>query len=532
MAKKDEPIKKSNGKSVDKPTKVSHSRDELADLLHSSLNKQFKDYQVAYFLDGSEDSPTDLSDWVSTGSSLLDIAISNRPNAGLPVGRIIEITGLEASGKSLLAAHTLADTQRKDGVSVFIDSENAVSEEFLEAIGVDTEKLVYVQLETVEEIFAAIESIILKVRETNKNKLVTIIFDSVAAASCAAEAEADFSKDGYATGKAIIISKAMRKITNLIGKQKVLLIMTNQLRIKMGVSFGDPYCVDPYTTEVSITTPNYVGIEKLTLAQLSEKYCNNDDFINPEEFDCVPLDLKILSQLDDGRDVFVPIRSFVIKDSVDHYYTDGKLKGTGNHRIMIKGKEVYLKDHPDFKRVDEPMCVVDLEVDDTHTYMANDYLNHNTTSGGKAIGFHASVRLRLKSTGKIKGTLNGVEQIIGMTTSAQVVKNRVGPPHRTAEFDIYFDSGIDDLGGWFKVMKTYKIIEQSGMKYTYTATDGSGKIYTFPSKEFKTLVSNDKELRDMMYNSICEKFITKYKASAELDLDEVELAEDDPIIDD
>lgn len=90
--------------------------DDLAGLLADSLNKKFKDFKVAYFLDGSEQTPTDLTEWISTGSSILDLAISNRKNGGLPVGRITELTGLEASGKSLLAAHVLANTPDRKSV--------------------------------------------------------------------------------------------------------------------------------------------------------------------------------------------------------------------------------------------------------------------------------------------------------------------------------------------------------------------------------------------------------------------------------
>ena len=93
----------------------SQKTDDLANTLADSLNKKFKSFKVAYFLDGSEETPTDLEEWISTGSSILDLAISNRKNGGLPVGRITELTGLEASGKSLLAAHLLANTQKQGG---------------------------------------------------------------------------------------------------------------------------------------------------------------------------------------------------------------------------------------------------------------------------------------------------------------------------------------------------------------------------------------------------------------------------------
>ena len=125
--------------------------DALASTLADSINKQFKgqSLKTAFFLDGDEDAPSNVSEWVSSGCSMLDLAISNRAHGGFPVGRITEITGLEASGKSLLAAHTLAETQKKGGLAVYIDTEAAVSSEFLTAIGVDLKTMLYVPLEKI-----------------------------------------------------------------------------------------------------------------------------------------------------------------------------------------------------------------------------------------------------------------------------------------------------------------------------------------------------------------------------------------------
>jgi len=229
-------------------------QDDLASVLADNLNKKFKssNYKVAYFLEGDTDSPSEVTEWVSTGSTMLDLAISNRPNGGLPVGRIIEITGLEASGKSLLAAHALADTQKKGGLAVYIDTENAISREFLEAIGVDLKDMLYVPLDTIEDIFDAMDSIVESVRKSSKSRIVTIVVDSVAGASTKQEMAADYDKDGWATSKAIILSKAMRKITNFVGRERICLIFTNQLRTRLGVTFGDQWCVDPFTTKVKI----------------------------------------------------------------------------------------------------------------------------------------------------------------------------------------------------------------------------------------------------------------------------------------
>ena len=363
-------------------------RDDLANTLASSLNKKFKDFKVAYFLDGHDETPTDLTEWISTGSSMLDLAISNRPYGGIPVGRITEITGLEASGKSLLAGHMLANTQKKGGLAVYIDTENAMNEEFLRCIGVDVTNMLYIQLEAVEDIFEVVEDIIIKVRESQKDRLVSIVVDSVAAATTKVEQSADYDKDGWATSKAIVLSKAMRKITQLIGRQRVCLVFTNQLRQKLGVMFGDPW----------------------------------------------------------------------------------------------------------------------------------------TTSGGKALGFHASCRLRLKAAGQIKSKIDGKDQTIGIKTKAVVVKNRMGPPLRTAEFEIYFDSGVDDYGGWLQVMKDRKLIKLAGAWYTYTDIE-SGKEHKFLSKDFNELMDSNPELKEQIYNSICSAVIMDYKTDR-LGIDDVEISEE------
>ena len=92
-------------------------KDDLANVIADNLNKKFKDNKVAYFLDGSDDTPTDIKDFISTGSSMLDLAISNREDGGIAVGRITEINGLESSGKSLLISH---NRNSKKVVSKFI----------------------------------------------------------------------------------------------------------------------------------------------------------------------------------------------------------------------------------------------------------------------------------------------------------------------------------------------------------------------------------------------------------------------------
>ena len=354
---------------------MSERRDVLASELADSLNSKIKGQKVAFFLDGTDDTPTDINDFISTGSSLLDLAISNRPNGGIAVGRITEINGLQASGKSLLGAHILAETQKKGGIGIYIDTETSVSKEFLDAIGADTQNILYLHMETVEDIFQGIEDIVTKVRETNKDKHVTILVDSLAAASTKVEMSSDYDKDGWATSKAIIISKAMRKITQMIGRHKISLVFTNQLRQKMGVMFGDPY----------------------------------------------------------------------------------------------------------------------------------------TTSGGLALPFHASTRIRLQNMGMIKDK-DG--EVIGHKCRAKIVKNRIGPPLRTSDYEMYFDRGIDDEGGWLQTLKNLKIAQTAGAWYTI---DYDGKPIKFLSKDFKDKLAETEGLKDYLYEKICEASILTYEDKRGID---------------
>ena len=351
------------------------TRDVLAGVLADTLNKQFKDMKVAYFLDGTDTTPTDIKDFVSTGSTMLDLALSNKPNGGVAVGRITELNGLESSGKSLLGAHILAETQKKGGVAVYIDTETSVSTEFLGAIGVNVDSMLYLHLETIEDIFSAIEEIVAKVRESDKDRLVTILVDSLAAATTKVELEADFDKDGWATAKAIIISKGMRKITQMIGRQKIALVFTNQLRQKLGVMFGDPW----------------------------------------------------------------------------------------------------------------------------------------TTSGGKALPFHASTRIRLKNVGQIK---DAKKNTIGIKMRAQVIKNRLGPPMRHADFELYFETGIDNEGSWLHVMKDHKLVKQAGA--WYTMKNHEDKEIKFQSKDWSDYLKDD-GFKEYCYQLICDKVILKYEKNFGID---------------
>lgn len=356
------------------------TQDDLAEVIAGGLNKFFKDATVAYV--GDDSTPTDLTDFTTTGCTTLDLAISNRPHGGIAYGRIVEISGLEGAGKSLVAAHMMAGVQKAGGVAVLIDTETAVNWEFFDAVGIDrTKNWVYTSLDTVEDIFDSIENIIETVRRSSKDKPVIIVVDSIAGASTKAEMATTFDKQGYATGKAIIISQAMRKITSTIGKHKIALVLTNQLRQKMNApAFSDPW----------------------------------------------------------------------------------------------------------------------------------------VTSGGKAIAFHSSVRLRLSLVGKISKGEGKDKVIIGVKIKASVTKNRLGPPHRAAEFDIYFDRGIDDEGSMLQYLRDKDVITGKSNALSYNN-------HKFNVKEWHNLLKDEK-LKEELYLKMCELCIMSYSSVGvdrnELDLDQ------------
>jgi recombination protein RecA len=146
-----------------------------------------------------------------------------------------------------------------------------------------------------------------------------------------------------------------------------------------------------------------------------------------------------------------------------------------------------------------------------------------TTPGGKGIPFHASVRIRLSSIGAIKAKVNGQDTIVGSRVKAKLVKNRCGPPLREAEYEVYFDSGIDDYSSWLTTMKDYGLVNQSGAWYSWT-NKSSGEIIKFQSKEFVEKIINVPDLADMIYDEIADKVIMKYQQLDGARIDEVVLS--------
>lgn len=251
--------------------------------------------------------------------------------------------------------------------------------------------------------------------------------------------------------------------------------------------------------------------EEITLHELAERFLGVNEYSEPMVYDMSDMGIEVLTSDDEGNDVYKPIESFVIKDGVNEYFTDGKIKVSANHRFIENDETVYARNHPDFTKAEGKINICDIEVKDLHSYLANGRLNHNTTSGGKSLAFHSSVRLRLKHMGQIKTTVGGQDKIVGIKLRCQVIKNRIGPPLRSADFSIYFDRGIDDYGSWLGVMKEYGLVKQGGAWYTYIDTE-TGEELKFQSKDFIELMEAREDLKDQIYNKICAEAILKYRS--------------------
>ena len=223
--------KKTPSKHVESDANI--DRDEMAVALQKELNKANKDGSKASFFLDEEDDPSKVTDWLSTGSSILDLAISNRKKGGMPAGKFIELSGLEGTGKSLICAQMIAETQKRGGLAVFFDSEFAVDKTFWVALGIDVKNVNYVPFTTLEELFTKMELCVGAFRKVSKDRLLTIFVDSLTQASVESEMESEHGVDGFSTGKAKVIAKAMRKITGLIARQRILTVFTNQLRYNM-----------------------------------------------------------------------------------------------------------------------------------------------------------------------------------------------------------------------------------------------------------------------------------------------------------
>jgi recombination protein RecA len=166
---------------------------------------------------------------IPTGSLSLDLALGG----GLPQGRIIEIYGPESSGKTTLALHAVAEVQKSGGTAAFIDAEHALDPEYAARIGINLDTLLISQPDTGEQALEIVETLV------RSSAVDIVVVDSVAALVPRAEIEGDMG-DAHVGLQARLMSQALRKLTGVISKSQTTVVFINQLRIKIGVMFGNP----------------------------------------------------------------------------------------------------------------------------------------------------------------------------------------------------------------------------------------------------------------------------------------------------
>jgi recombination protein RecA len=297
------------------------------------------------------ESPVVDVDVIPTGSLSLDAALGI---GGLPRGRIIELFGPEAAGKTMCALHSVAEAQKKGGIAAFIDAEHALDVGFARRLGVDIDNLLVAQPSSGEEALEITDTLV------RSAAIDIIVIDSVAALVPRAELDGDMG-DSHMGLQARLMSQALRKLTGSAQRSGTTILFINQLRMKIGVMFGNP----------------------------------------------------------------------------------------------------------------------------------------ETTTGGRALSFYSSVRLDIRSIGSIKDG----DEVIGRRTRVKVVKNKVAPPFRQAEFDIMFngeDVGISKEGDLLDMGVEHRIVEKSGTWFSFGSDrlgQGRENARTFLRENHSVAGQIEEELR-------------------------------------
>ena len=208
----------------EKPT-ASEGKLKALGLAQDQINKQFGDGAIRRL----GDTKTVDVELINSGSLSLDLALGG----GYPKGRIIEIYGPESSGKTTIALHAIAEIQKNGGTAAFIDAEHALDPAYARRLGVDTDNLLVSQPDNGEQALEICETLV------RSNAVDIVVVDSVAALVPQAEIDGDMG-DSHMGLQARLMSQALRKLTGIISKSKTTVIFINQIRMKIGVMFGNP----------------------------------------------------------------------------------------------------------------------------------------------------------------------------------------------------------------------------------------------------------------------------------------------------
>ena len=217
--------KKSEDKTLAEKPVASEDKLKALGLAMQQITKEFGDGSIMKL---GEAKHVDV-ETISSGALSLDLALGG----GYPKGRIIEIYGPESSGKTTLTLHAIAEVQKKGGTAAFIDAEHALDPAYAKRLGVDTENLLVSQPDNGEQALEIVETLV------RSNAVDVVVVDSVAALVPQAEIEGDMG-DAHMGLQARLMSQALRKLTGIIDKSKTTVFFINQIRMKIGVMFGNP----------------------------------------------------------------------------------------------------------------------------------------------------------------------------------------------------------------------------------------------------------------------------------------------------
>lgn len=216
---------KDTAKSADKTSSSADGKSKALGLALETIEKQFGKGSIMKL----GESQAQQVECTPTGSISLDLALGG----GIPRGRVVEIYGPESSGKTTLTLHAIAQVQKQGGTAAFIDAEHALDPSYAKRIGVDIDNLLLSQPDSGEQALEIVETLV------RSNAVDLIVVDSVAALVPRAEIEGDMG-DSHMGLQARLMSQALRKLTGIINRSKATVVFINQIRMKIGVMFGNP----------------------------------------------------------------------------------------------------------------------------------------------------------------------------------------------------------------------------------------------------------------------------------------------------
>ncbi|MFF2738162.1 recombinase RecA [Streptomyces cyaneofuscatus] len=445
--------------------------------------------------------PNEPVEVIPTGSTALDVALGV---GGLPRGRVVEVYGPESSGKTTLTLHAVANAQKLGGSVAFIDAEHALDPEYAKKLGVDIENLILSQPDNGEQ---ALEIVDMLVRS---GALDLIVIDSVAALVPRAEIEGEMG-DSHVGLQARLMSQALRKITSALNQSKTTAIFINQLREKIGVMFGSPE-----TTTGGRALKFYASVANAQKLGGSVAFIDAEHALDPEYAKKLGVDIEnlILSQPYNGEQaleiVDMLVRSgaldLMVIDSVAALVPRAEIEGEmGDSHVGLQARLMSQALRKITSALNQSKTTA-IFINQLREKIGVMFGSPETTTGGRALKFYASVRLDIR---RIETLKDGTDAV-GNRTRVKVVKNKVAPPFKQAEFDILYGQGISREGGLIDMGVEHGFVRKAGAWYTYEGDQlGQGK------ENARNFLKDNPDLADEIEKKILEKLGVGVRPEAE-----------------